>query len=325
MGSMTKLWGWGFLAMLALLALLAPYLPLPSPTEISESVVLRDLPPMARVDLILLADGSRVHTNEIETDSDQSLSYRQGTEWHSIPTTALAGQTEDDWHRTQRFILGTDRHGRDLASRLLHGARISLLIGLMAASIAVVIGIIVGLVSAMAGGLVDSLLMRFTDLVLAIPRLFLALMLVALWGTSLTTTTVVLGTTTWMAAARLVRGEVLAAKGLDYVEAARAGGAAPLRLGIFHLLPAALVPVIVEGALRVGDSILLETSLSFLGLGVPPPLASWGNLIRDGLSSLRLGIWWTTAFPVIALACTVISFTVIGQSLQQRLSGNKTE
>jgi peptide/nickel transport system permease protein len=322
MGNGSKVWGWGFLVVLALLALLAPTLPLPSPTEINASV---DLPPLTRVHVILDTDGERIMADELVIEPDMTVRYRQASEWYTLSPDRLAGLDERDWHTEQRFILGTDRHGRDLLSRLLHGARISLLIGILAASIAVVIGIIVGLTSAMAGGVVDALLMRFTDLVLAIPRLFLALMLVALWGTSLTTTIVVLGSTTWMAAARLVRGEVLAAKGLDYVEAARAGGAAPLRLGFLHLLPAALVPVIVEGALRVGDSILLETSLSFLGLGVPPPLASWGNVIRDGMSSIRLGIWWTTAFPVIALACTVISFTAVGQSLQDRLGGNKSE
>jgi peptide/nickel transport system permease protein len=164
--------------------------------------------------------------------------------------------------------------------------------------------------------------MRFTDVVLAVPRLFLALMLVAIYEASIATTVIVLGCTTWMAAARLVRGEVLSLREREFVQAARAAGAAPHRLGLLHLLPSALAPVLVEGALRVGDTILLEASLSFLGLGGQPPSASWGNLVADGRGSL-LDSWWIATFPGLAIALTVIALNLLGDAARERLGGRQ--
>jgi peptide/nickel transport system permease protein len=155
--------------------------------------------------------------------------------------------------------------------------------------------------------------------VLSIPRLFLALMLVALYGPSTRTTILVLGFTTWMAAARLVRGEILSLKERDFIQAARASGIGTLRLGLLHLLPAASLPLLVEGALRVGETILLEAALSFLGLGVPAPAPSWGNLVADGRSSI-LDAWWISTLPGIAIALTVIALNLLGDSARERLS-----
>ena len=149
--------------------------------------------------------------------------------------------------------------------------------------------------------------------------MFLILMLVAFYDPSTTTTVVVLGCTTWMAAARLVRGEILSARERDFVHAARAGGVDPLRLGFVHLLPAATVPLLVQGTLRVGDTILLEASLSFLGLGVQPPLASWGNLIADGKDALVLGAWWISTLPGLAIAATVVALNVVGEAARDRI------
>jgi peptide/nickel transport system permease protein len=183
---------------------------------------------------------------------------------------------------------------------------------------ALVFGTLVGLTAGLAGGWVDGLLMRFTDLVLAVPRLFLALLLVALYRPSLATTIAVLGVTTWMAAARVVRGEVLAMRDREFVQAARAAGVPPLRIALRHLLPAVVSPVIVEGTLRVADTILLESALSYLELGVRPPTPSWGNLIADGRHSL-FDAWWIATLPGIAIAATVVAIYGLGEALRERL------
>ena len=192
-----------------------------------------------------------------------------------------------------------------------------MLLGLSAAGIALVIGTLVGLLAAVGGGWGETLLMGLTDLMLSIPRLFLALMLVALHGPSLITTVVVLAFTTWMAAARLVRGEILAVRELEFVSAARAAGAPPLRIVTRHLLPAVVVPITVESTLRVGDTILLESTLSFLGLGVPAPVPSWGNLVADGRDSL-LDAWWIATLPGLAIAATIIALHLLGDAARDR-------
>jgi peptide/nickel transport system permease protein len=164
--------------------------------------------------------------------------------------------------------------------------------------------------------------MRGTDVVLSIPRLFLAIMLVAIYRPSLATTVLVLGFTTWMPAARLVRGQVLSVRERDFVRAARAAGVPPLRLALFHVLPVAMTPLLVEGPLRVGETILLEAALSFLGLGVPAPDPSWGNLVADGRNSL-MDAWWISTFPGIAIAITVVALIVLGP--QNRPHGARLE
>lgn len=307
--------GGGFLLVLGLLALLAPVLGLRDPTAQPDGLVLRELPPLSRVEAIQLADGRRIFVHELRPDAAAgSVAYRRGSTWTAVGARELQ---QPGWRQRQLFLLGTDALGRDLLSRLVHGARVSLLVGLIAASMAVLIGSLIGLLAGVLGRSVDALLMRLTDLVLSIPRLFLALLLVALYGASLGTTVVVLAATTWMAAARLVRGEVLSVRERGFIEAARAAGVGRLRLGLLHMLPAALVPLSVEGTLRVGDTILLEAALSFLGLGVPPPAPSWGGLIADGRHSL-LDAWWISTLPGLAIAATVIALNLLGDALRDR-------
>jgi len=311
-------WSAAFLLALAGIAIVAPWLPLRDPNAQPDGLVLRDLPPLSRVDSLRLADGSVVYAHELRPQADGSLSYRRGARWERIAPERLRGGAARPAYRRAWFLLGTDGFGRDLLSRLVYGARVSLAVGLAAATLALVVGATLGLVAGLSGGWTDALLMRLTDLVLAVPRLFLALLLVTLHGASLGTTVLVLGGTTWMAAARLVRGEVLSARERDYVQAARAAGVPAARLGLRHLLPVALAPLVIEASLRVGDTILLEAALSFLGLGVPPPTPSWGNLIADGRAAL-LDAWWVATLPGLAIALTVVALHRLGDLARARV------
>jgi peptide/nickel transport system permease protein len=216
--------------------------------------------------------------------------------------------------------LGTDTLSRDLLSRLLHGARVSLGVSLVAVMVAVVVGTAWGAVAGFAGGWVDRVLMHVVDAGLAIPRILLLLGIVALWG-SLSTPALVLllGLTGWFGGSRLVRAEVRATRERDFVAAARATGAAPARVLVRHVLPHAMTPMLVAATLGVGQVIVLEAGLAFLGYGVAPPTASWGGLIRDGREVLATA-WWMSVFPGIALATTVLAVNVLGDRLRSALS-----
>jgi peptide/nickel transport system permease protein len=216
--------------------------------------------------------------------------------------------------------LGTDLIGRDEFVRALYGARVSLLVGAAAMVVSFTIGILYGAVAGAAGGIIDSLMMRFVDAMLSFPTFFLLLIISALTNRfSLTIIILIIGLTSWPGLARLVRAEVLSLRERDFVEAARALGAGPVRLVLRHLIPNALAPVVVAAAFAIGDNILAESSLSFFGLGVQPPAPSWGNMLQDALTPQAEAAPWMVLVPGIAIVITVLAFSVIADGIRVAL------
>src|SRR5271170_1496530 len=216
--------------------------------------------------------------------------------------------------------LGTDLIGRDEFTRALYGARVSLLVGASAMVVSFAIGILYGAIAGAAGGIIDNLMMRFVDAMLSFPTFFLLLIVAALTNQfSLTVIIVIIGLTAWPGLARLVRAEVLSLRERDFVEAARALGASPVRLVTRHLIPNALAPVVVAAAFAIGDNILAESSLSFFGLGVQPPAPSWGNMLQDALTPQAEAAPWMVLVPGLAIVTTVLAFSVIADGIRVAL------
>lgn len=216
------------------------------------------------------------------------------------------------------FPLGTDRLGRDVLSRLLYGGRVSLWVGFVTVGISISIGALLGLVSGYFGGLVNEIVMRFVDIMLCFPSFFLILAVVAFLEPSLFNIMVVIGLTSWMGVARLVRAETLTLREREFVSAARLAGTSTWRIMTRHILPNAMAPVTISAILGIGGAILIESGLSFLGLGVQPPQASWGNMLMDGKSVIEEASW-LSLFPGLAILITVLGYNLLGESLRDFL------
>jgi peptide/nickel transport system permease protein len=235
-----------------------------------------------------------------------------------IVATRFLGPLARDLHGSLH-VLGTDRFGRDVWTRLVYGARISLSVGILSVLLSVAVGVTIGGLSGWWRGWAGVLLLGATDFVLALPRVVLLLLLAALWQPSALLVVLLLGATGWMPVARLVHGEVRALAVRPFVEGARSLGLRPLRVLWRHVLPNALTPVIVAAALGVGNAILLEAGLSYLGLGVQPPTPSWGNMIASGRDTL-VNAPWVAAAPGVMLVLVVVGCTLLGDAVRDVLS-----
>jgi peptide/nickel transport system permease protein len=223
----------------------------------------------------------------------------------------LAGPSAKHW-------LGTDQIGRDVLSRLIYGSRISLAVGFVSVGIATLIGILLGASAGYHGGIVDGFIMRLVDLMLVFPRFFLLLAVLAFLKPSIWTIMAVIGLTGWMGVTRLVRAEFLALREREFVIWSESIGAGALRVIFKHILPNALAPVLVAMTLGIPAAILTESGLSFLGLGVQPPYATWGNILNDGKDLITYA-WWLTLYPGLAILVTVLSYNLLGEGIRDAL------
>jgi peptide/nickel transport system permease protein len=216
------------------------------------------------------------------------------------------------------YLLGTDGQGRDILSRLIYGARITLLVSLASIALTAFLGTLIGLLAGFVGGAVDVVVMRLVDVCMSIPAILIAVLLAAVFGASIQNVIIIVILLIWPAYARLVRGETLSVKQADYVALARVAGCSRLTIIRRHILPNVLPTVLVLMSLHVALVIVMEAGLSFLGFGVPPKYATWGSMIQQGYQSLQ-SAWWVAVFPCIAIILTVISFNILGDWVRDRL------
>ena len=234
---------------------------------------------------------------------------------------------------SQAYPLGSDSTGRDVFSRIIYGGQISLVIGFLAVALAVTLGTTIGTLAAYFGGLVDALLMRFTEAMLSIPSLFLLIVVGRFLGRDAPTINLfgrtfsgsvgivilVIGATSWMYLARIVRANVLSIREMEFVSAAKALGASHRHLFLGHLIPNTLAPIIVSATLGLANAIITEAYVSFLGLGVQPPTASWGNMMQQALSFIQRGAWWMWLFPSLFIVYTILCINLVGDGLRDAL------
>ena len=298
--------GGALLAVLALLCLLGPPMA-GDPAAIVDPPAAGLLPPLARRAVVELRDGSTIAGDSVRRAGDQWAVVRRGEE-RRVAAAEVASVG------VRRFWLGTDNLGRDQLARLLTGGRVSLAIGVLSLTVALLVGTAVGLAAGWRGGLLDAVLMRLADGLLAVPLLFLLILLAALFRPSPAALIGVLGLSSWMDLARLVRGQVLSLKEREFILATRAIGASDLRIAVVHLLPNLAAPLAQGAALRLGDLILAEAALSFLGLGVQPPLASWGAMVAHGQEFFPAA-WWLTFPAGVAVAGAVVGAALLADGV----------
>lgn len=304
--------GFWVLAILAYVSLMSPFLVPVGPHIQGNLVSTRLLPPLS--------------IGSIENPSVEPLGHKGGlvagierqsqsaTEYLLQRTVRMSGTAEPTFSR-MIFLMGTDDAGRDVFSRVVYGARVSLGIGLLAALGSILLGSFVGFAAGLSGGIVDTALMRLTDMFLAIPGLFLVIGLVAFLGQSVITVIIVLAFTGWMGIARLVRGEVLSLREKEFVITARMLRVSVFRIIIRHLYPNVRPAIVTAAVLQFGSAVLAEAALGFLGLGIQPPTPSWGNMMGESIGFLQ-SAWWIGMFPGVFLATVIVSAHLVGESLE---------
>ena len=214
--------------------------------------------------------------------------------------------------------LGTDEFGRDILARLIHGARVSLKVGILAVGLSIIVGGILGAISGFYGGTIDNIIMRAMDIFLAVPSILLAIAIVSALGPSMINLMIAISVSSVPTYARIVRASVLSIRDQEFIEAAKAIGASNTRIIFKHIIPNALAPVIVQGTLGVANAILSIAGLSFIGLGIQPPAPEWGSMLSGGRQYLRYA-WWVTTFPGLAIMITILSLNLLGDGLRDAL------
>jgi peptide/nickel transport system permease protein len=235
--------------------------------------------------------------------------------WIAPQDPALQNLLERLQGPSAKHWLGTDDLGRDVLARLLYGTRISLSVGFVAVGISVLLGTTLGLLAGFLGGKTDIVIMRLVDVMLSIPTIFLILAVLAFLGPNIYNVMAIIGLTSWPGLTRLVRGECLSVREREYMQAAQIAGLSTPRLLFVHLLPNVVGPILVSATLGVGGAVLTESALSFLGLGVQPPSASWGNILAVGRDYLHIA-WWLSLFPTLSILVTVLAFNLLGEGLR---------
>jgi peptide/nickel transport system permease protein len=217
-----------------------------------------------------------------------------------------------------KHLFGTDQLGRDVLSRMIWGARISLMVGFVATGIAIIIGAILGAVSGYYGGWTDSIIMRFVDIMLCFPTFFLILAVIAFLEPSIWNIMIIIGLTSWMGVTRLVRADFISLRERDFVKAAQAIGAGDMRIIFLHILPNSMASILVAATLGIAGAILIESALSFLGIGVQPPTPSWGNILTAGKDNIDIA-WWLSLYPGLAILITVVGYNLLGEGIRDML------
>ena len=316
------LWGAGIVSLLLLAAAAAPLLAPYQPSEQLDPVAARYRPPGTVLAAVHTSDGRWRLAERVERVEDgpagDGLAVERLGRREILPAPQVLNLSAGGVADRRVFLLGTDKFGRDLWSRMLHGARVSLAVGLLSVALALTLGVAVGSAAALGGPLADSLLMRTVDALIAYPFLFLMILLAALFTPGTGAMILLLGSTAWPGISRITRAEIVGLNRREFAVAARAIGQTPLKILLRHLLPNALTPVLVRATLMVGNLILLESSLSFLGLGIQPPTPTWGNMVAEGREALGQA-WWIATFPGAILAVTVIGFNLLADGLRDVL------
>jgi ABC-type dipeptide/oligopeptide/nickel transport system permease subunit len=279
-----------------------------SPWRLGMERLLRDRAAMISLGVILLVVLVAIFAPVIAA----AVGHGPNQQFQSTGLTAI-GQPKGP---SGTFLLGTDDLGRDIMVRIAYGARISLIVGVLATALTVAVGAVVGLIAGYFGGATDTILARFMDWLLAIPFLLFAISLVTIIGPGLVVVIIVIGFFGWASVGRIVRGQVLSIKEREFVEAARALGAGPWRIMFIDILPNVMAPIIVYSTLLIPLSIVTEASLSFLGVGIPPPTADWGQMISAAQNVYQYGAWWYLVFPSVALLITTLAFNIFGDGVR---------